>query len=294
MRMLLAISALIGLGAAAPAWADVTLRYKPVVPATASAPPPGSVPILTVAADDAGQARIEMVAPAGAAGAAPGASPPSVALITREGVGYVALNGPQAGQQIVARQDDVLAIVTPLASGLAGGSGREGVQEMMRQRVEVVPLGTESVAGVQGRLYRIVMISGETRSPPIEIVLSQDPRLAPAGRELVRLTDSLRPIVVAVMGGEPQVYAAVRALLVQGTPLRLTNAFVLDSFSTEDVPDSRFALPGPVMSREQLGQMMGAMMGRRPPGAAGSAGPAPAPEPAPAPVPPAGAPPHPQ
>jgi hypothetical protein len=287
MRLWLAISALIGLGASVPAWADVTLRYKPVLPATASAQARANAPTMTLAADDAGQARIEMVAPANAPGAAAGPRPPSVALITREGVGYFALNGPQAGQELVARQEDAFALIIPIASGLAGGSAREGVQEMMRQRVEIVPVGAESVAGVRGQLYRVVMVSGETRSPPIEIVLSNDPRLAPAGRELMRLTDSLRPLVVAVMGGEPQVYAALRSLLGQGTPLRITNAFVLDSFSTEDVPDSRFALPGPVMTRAQLGEMMGAMMGGRP----GAAGP---PAPAPAPVPPTGTPPNPQ
>jgi hypothetical protein len=290
MRRLLAIFALIGLGASAPAWADVTLRYRPLLPATASAQARQAAPTLTVAADDAGQARIEMAAPAGRPGAAPGERAPSVALITREGVGYFALNGPQPGQQLVARQEDALALLTPMARGLAAGSGREGVQQMMRQRVEIVPLGAETVAGVRGRLYRIVMVSGETRSPPIEIVLSNDSRLAPAGRELMRLADSLRPVLIAVMEGEPQVYAAMRALLGQGTPLRIANAFALDSISTEDVPNSRFALPGPVLTREQLGQMMGAMMGGRPPAVVGPQ----APPPAPVPAPPPGAPPNPQ
>jgi hypothetical protein len=230
-----------------------------------------------------------MAAPAGRPGAAAGDRAPSVALITREGVGCFALSGPTPGQEIVARQEDALALVAPIARGLAGGSGREGLQEMMRQRVEIVPVGAETVAGLRGNLYRIVMISGETRSPPLEIVLSSDPRLAPAGRELVRLVDSLRPTLVAVTGGEPQVYVAVRALLGLGTPLRIASQFALDSFSTGDVPDSRFALPGPALTREQLGQMLGAMMGARRPGAAG--------EPVvvvPRPAPPANAPPNPQ
>lgn len=286
MRRLLAMFALIGLGASVPAWADITLRYRAVTPQTTPPQARANPPTLTLAADDAGQSRIEMAAPSNGSGAdAPaGAGPPSVALITREGVGYFALNGPLPGQQIVGRQEDALALLTPIASGLAGGSARAGAQEMMRQRVEIVPVGAERVAGLRGQLYRIVMVSGETRSPPIEIVLSNDPRLAPAGRELIRLTDSLRPVLVAVMGGEPQAYAAVRALLGLGTPLRIANVFVLDSISTEDVPDSRFALPGPVLTREQLGQMMGAMMsGRRPGG-----------DSPPPPAPPATAPPNPQ
>jgi hypothetical protein len=289
MRQVLAIFALVGLGAAAPAWADVTLRYKPVLPATATAAARAALPTLTVNADDGGQARIEMAAPGGPPAGQAGARAPSVALITREGVGYFALNGPTPGQEIVGRQEDALALIAPIARGLASGSGREGVQEMMRQRIEIVPVGAETVAGVRGNLYRLVMISGETRSPPIEIVLSGDPRLAPAGRELVRLVDSLRPTLVAVAGGEPQIYAAIRALLGLGMPLRIANRLALDSFTIDDVPDSRFALPGPALSREQLGLMLGAMMGTRRPGAAGQPA-----VPAPQPAPPVGTPPNPQ
>jgi hypothetical protein len=287
MRMLLAIVALIGLGASAPASADVTVRYR-AIPATPPAQPRENAPGLTITADDSGQARIEVSGPGGGP---PGARPPSVALITRQGVVYVALNGPQPGQQIVARLEDALALLTPMASGLAAGSARGGVQQMMGQRLEIVPAGAETVAGVRGDLYRVVLVSGETRSPPVEIVLSRDARLAPAGRELVRLLDSLRPTLAAVMGGEPPPFASIRTLLGRGTPLRIGNQLVLASFSNDDVADSRFDLPGPVMTREQLQQMMGAMMGGRPPAGAGSQAPPPAPVPAPPPGP---APPNPQ
>jgi hypothetical protein len=137
---------------------------------------------------------------------------------------------------------------------------------------------------VRGDLYRVVIVSGETRSPPVEIVLSGDARLAPAGRELVRLLDSLRPTLIAVMGGEPPPFASIRTLLGRGTPLRIGNQIVLDSFSNENVADGRFDLPGPVMTREQLGQMMAMMMPARPP--AGQADPEPAPPPAPGTTPP--------
>lgn len=285
MRRLLAIIALIGLGASAPAWADVTVRYRAVMPPTAPAQARENAPGLTIMANDEGQSRIEVSGPGGGP---PGARPPSVALITRQGVVYVALNGPQPGQQIVARLEDALALLTPMASGLAAGSARSGVQQMMAQRAEVVPGGAETVAGVRGDIYRLVIVSGETRSPPVEIVLSGDARLAPAGRELVRLLDALRPALAAVMGGEPPPFASIRTLFGRGTPLRISDKLVLDSFSNEDLADSRFDLPGPVMTREQLQQIMRAMMGGRPPAGAGT------PVPAPGPAPPAGAPPNPQ
>lgn len=292
MRCLFAVLALIALGAPAPALADITLRYRAVY--LQDAPPEearANGPSVTIEADDAGHARIEMIAPPSAAGGLP--VTPGFALITREGVGYISSFSSPPGHELVARQEDALALLTPLAAGLASGSARSGVQEMMRQRVEVLPVREETVAGLRGQVYSVVVISGETRSPPIEIVVSNDPRLAPAGRELVRLVDSLRPTFTAVMGGEPPVYGAILTVLGHGTPLRIANAMVVDSFDTNDIPDSRFALPSPAVTREQLGQIMDRMMGGRPPGAGGRPPPG-APPHAPPPPPPAGTPPPPQ
>ena len=75
------------------------------------------------------------------------------------------------------------------------------------------------------------------------------------------MVESLRPTLVAVAGTEPQLYAALRGMMGLGAPLRIGTEMRIDSVSTADVPDSQFALPGPVMSREQLQMMMGAMMG---------------------------------
>lgn len=273
MRKSLAIFAFASLGLAAPALADVTVRYKAVIPDSAPADVRADPPTLTVAADDAGQVRLEMQAP----GAAPGVPRPGVALITREGVGYVALSGPQPELRLVARQEDALALVAQFAAPLARGSAREGAAQLIRQRVEIVPAGPETVAGVRGNLYRIVQVDGETRSPLVEIVVSGDPRLAPVGRELVRLADSLRPTVVAILGGEPQALAAIRGLLGLGAPLRIGDQMRLDTISTADLPDDHFALPGPVLTREQLMQAVGAMTGGRPPGGDAPAGDAPNP-----------------
>jgi hypothetical protein len=83
--------------------------------------------------------------------------------------------------------------------------------------------------------------------------------------------------VVAITGGEPQVYAAVRAMFTLGAPLRIGQVFRVDTVSTDDIPDERLARPAVVLSREQLQQMVGMMMGMigrqhggagaRPPGA---------------------------
>ena len=260
MRRPLLLAVLVGSLLATPALADVTVRYRAVLPETAPANMREHPPTLTVAADGAGQARMEMLQP-GVAAPANGARTPGVAFVTREGVCYMVLNGPGGGMQIVARVDDALALVSQYAAPLLQGSAREGMQMVMRQRVEIVPVGPETVSGVQGNLYRVVLVTGETRSPPVEIVIATDPRLAPVGREFARMAETMRPTVVSLMGGEPQAFMAFRGLMGLGAPLRIGNEMRIDSVSTDDVPDSQFALPGPVMTREQLQQMVTMMMG---------------------------------
>ena len=119
------------------------------------------------------------------------------------------------------------------------------------------------MSGIQGNLYRVVIVNGETRTPPVEIVVATDPRMAPIGQEFVRMADSLRPTLIAIAGAEPQLFTAFRAMLTLGAPLRIADQMRIDSIGTDDVPDSQFALPGPVMTREQLQVVIGAMLGGR-------------------------------
>lgn len=258
MRRPLLLVALLGTILATPALADVTVRYRPILPANATVEARANTPALTVSADDAGQGRIEVLAPGTPAA---GARQPGVAFITRENIDYVSFNGPQPGMQIVARMDDALALGAQITAPLLHGSAHDGAQQVMQQRVEIIPVGPERVAGVQGNLYRVVVVMGETRAPPVEIVVATDPRLAPIGRQFARFAEAMRPTVVSLLGGEPQVYAAFRGLMGLGAPLRIGNHVQLDSLSTDDVPDSQFALPGQVLNREQLQQMMTMMMG---------------------------------
>lgn len=258
MRRSLLLAALVGTILATPALADVTVRYRAIMPDGAPAAMRANPPAITISADGSGQARWEMAAPGTPAD---GARQPSVALIAREGVGYFALNGPQPGMLIVGRIDDAFALGAQFAAPILRGPAQATVAQVMSQRVEITPVGPETVSGIQGNLYRLVLVTGETRTPPIEMVVATDPRLAPIGREFVRMIESVRPTVVAAAGGEPQLLTALRGMASLGAPLRIGNQMRIDSVSTDDVPDSQFALPGPVMGREQLQMMMGAMMG---------------------------------
>lgn len=280
MRRPFFLAVLLGAFLATPALADITVRYK-AGPPNMAADAAANVPALTISADDAGNARLEALAPGTPP---PGGRQPGVALVTREGTGYLVLNGPQPALRIVARQEDALALLVQFAGPLIRqGVGEEGLRQGLQARVEISPVRAETVAGVRGYLYRIVLVTGATRSPPLEIVIAADRRLAPIERELVRLTGALRPIFVELVGAEPQAFAAVRGLLALGAPLRIGDVVRLDSIDTADVPDERFALPGPVMSREQLAGFVQMMMTMRP----GAPGTPPAPTPATPPTPPA-------
>jgi hypothetical protein len=258
MRRSLLIAALAGTLLASPAQADVTVRYRAVLPASAPANVREHPPTMTISADGAGQARFEMAAPGAPVAAA---RQPSVAFLTSANVNYVAVFGPGVAANMLARLDDVLALVSEFARPLLQGSAREGLQLVMQQRVEIIPVGPETVAGIQGNLYRVVMITGDTRTPPIDFVVATDPRLAPVGQAFAGMFEAFRPTLVSLLGGEPQALMAMRGLTGLGAPLRIGNEFRIDSVSTDDVPDSQFALPGPVMSRDQLRTMATMMMG---------------------------------
>lgn len=183
-------------------------------------------------ADDRGRARDVFAAGHGGMG-----------FITRDNVGYI-LDQDQQGS--VGRQEDMLAF---LVVGRHGADNRERLERLARQRVEIVRAGTERIAGVTGDVYRLTLIEGVTRSQPFEIVISAEPRLAPVGRELLRLYDSLRAPIVAAVASPPQPYAAVRELLARGTPLRF-GEMRLTSIERRALTDELTALPGPVLSRE--------------------------------------------
>jgi hypothetical protein len=190
-------------------------------------------------ADDRGRVRAGFAAGHG-----------GVMLLTRDTVGYVVIDEGTNGA--VGRQEDMLALAI---AGAQGPVNRGIIERLARQRVEIVRAGTERIAGVTGDVYRLTLIDGETRSPPIDIVISANTQLAPVGREFLRFYDSLREPVLAVVGSAPQPYVAIRELLARGTPLRV-GGMRLQSVESRPLTDEAVALPGRVLSREAFTQYL--------------------------------------
>jgi hypothetical protein len=250
MRFLLPIAAALAAGLAGPAEADVTARYGGAAKYAMG---------VSVAVDEAGQVRVE--------GGQPNNPDGRVEMITRGGVGY--FSAADAQGRFVARQDDVLAVAGDVIRGAMPAMARAAMGGLARMRFEIVAGGEETVAGRRGRLYTVRPVlppapaaagneggEGAANSPalppPFEIVISDDPELAPVGRELARLFASGAPMFEALLGRTPEAAAQMQALLARGTPIRLGEELRLRSVSAAPIPDSAFALPGRVLSRAEL------------------------------------------
>ena len=197
---------------------------------------------MTVWADDRGRVW-----------AAIGAGHGGMRFLTLDNVGYV-VDLDDRGS--VGRQEDLF----PLIVGRSGIASRAMLERLARQRAEIVPAGTETIAGVTGDVYRVTLIEGETRAPPFDIVVAAAPRLAPVGRELLRFYDSLGAPILAAIGSVPQPYVAIRALLARGTPLRFAG-MRLQSIENRPFTDEMAALPGPVLGRDAFTALAAGLMG---------------------------------
>lgn len=265
MRLWLPILALAALGLSSPALADVTARYGGT----------GKyAPTMSIAVAESGQVRAEAGTPNN-----PGER---VVLIRREGVDY--FSAADAQGRFVARTGDLFALANEMIRTVMSQNAGAGIRVLADTRIEIAEGGMETVAGRQGRLYRITQVAppaprpaaaqaGEDAEdehapapmPPLEIVISEDPALAPVGREMVRLFDSANGLVDAVMGTRPALVGQIRELLARGTLIRFAGEFRLRNVSTDPIAASAFLLPGPVLTRAQLRARMPA-----PPGPASS------------------------
>lgn len=263
MRFALALAALIAAALGTPAQADVTARY---------AGRGKYAPSLTFAVADDGHVRAETIRP--------NQPEERAILITRGGVGYVSAADAQG--RFVGRQDDVLSVASEVMRAAVPPDARTAMRHLAAMRFEIVEGGMETVGGRQGRLYRVTPVMApvgpvvapegdvspagphghdfdgpeadeENAMPPsFEVVISEDPELAPIGREMARLFDSGSVLLEALFGTMPGAVGQVRQLLAQGTLIRFADEVRLGGVDRAIIPQSAFDLPGRVLTRAQL------------------------------------------
>ncbi|RYE03282.1 MAG: hypothetical protein EOP61_05285 [Sphingomonadales bacterium] len=111
--------------------------------------------------------------------------------------------------------------------------------------------GTESVAGVKGRVWR-----GHPREVPslasFEAVVSSDPALAPLGRALAMQTRFAVLRNSATLGGPGNFEKAMIALFEKGAVLRFNQILKLERIDKAPIPAAMFAVPQPLLDREAL------------------------------------------
>lgn len=226
--------------AASPATADVTVRYAPGSDAGQS---------LVIEADDAGRVRAE-----GSRGQL---------IIIRDGETYMS---PPAGEgRFAARLEDFFAVGAEMFNRLLG----EGMQVTRPSGYTLTTRGPETVGQWQGTFYSIDPEGGapdaDAAGRGLELVVSSDPALSAAGRASGQVFGALIRTLAMAFGGAPAALGEhAEDVLGRGTVLRMDRQFRLESVSTGPVPASRFDLPGPVLSREQLRtQMLGALEPRQ-------------------------------
>jgi hypothetical protein len=253
---------------AAPALADVTVRYRVKDQPTKQ---------VVIAVADNGHVRFD--------------SGDGSVLIVRDGIGYFVSSDRQG--RFVGRLDDGLALITEFVSGLmemmqaleaqaaanrppaAGGQAAPAPQQggfarlrtEMLAPYEVTERGRETVAGRSGIVYAIAPAGGG-QGPTLDVVIATDGDLAPVGREMRRLIGLATAPANALLGQTPDMLTELDGLLARGVPIRMGQQLTLTGVSAEPIPAASFELPGPVLTREQLrGRManFGAIMPPAPP-----------------------------
>lgn len=218
--------------AASPALADVIVHYRPVSDGGRR---------LTIEADNQGRIRAE--------------DNRGQVILIRDGVAYlVQSNG---GEGFVCRLEDFAALSAELLARVFG----DGFRRALPTGYRLSERGPETIGQWRGTLYALEPIGGRVGSDPrsgdIELVVSDDPSLAQAGRATRVVFETLLRMIEALGGPRGAVTDQARTVLTHGAVLRMTREFVLEDFVEGPVEASRFEVPGPVLTRDELRNRMG-------------------------------------
>ncbi|WP_213982576.1 hypothetical protein [Sphingomonas sp. dw_22] len=203
-----------------PALADVTAHYTL-----------GGKEALTVEVDDGGNARL------GVDG--------KFSLITRDGVDYVAIM--MKGQVLVVRYADLIALAKVK---IKFDSGAQSADEA---KAFVLASGAAAeIAGHKGTTWTFGLKDASPAAHMLEVVMSDDPELAPVGSLVRRMLEPAVPILQGMFPEASGFSTRVLELLAKGTPLRAAPFLELGSVDRNEIDPHRFDLPGPVMSAEEF------------------------------------------
>ena len=162
------------------------------------------------------------------------------------------LIGKEGGQWKVARIADQAAafdkVLPPIFRTIFSAAGKPGTSKL-----KMVKKGTRAVAGITGDVYAVSGLDPEKPAEVIEMVISKDPRVAPAGRALTGFTDAMMVMMAPLIGEmAASEIAQNHELMALGTPLDTKNGLHLKAFSEASVDPARLTLPAKPQTVEQI------------------------------------------
>lgn len=164
------------------------------------------------------------------------------------GVSFLGVDG-RTYLQIEMGEDTKVGLLTDaLPVLLETGLGRAisaPARRLAGQTLEIIPAAGETIEGVAGQGFDLVLVEGRRRGPGLRVVISADPRLAATGREILRVYDEMRGPLLAIAGREPQPYVAFRTLLARGVPIRI-GGFRLEGIERGEIHADRLTFPTPL------------------------------------------------
>lgn len=119
--------------------------------------------------------------------------------------------------------------------------------------LKMVKKGSRTIAGITGEVYAVTGLDSEKPAESTDMVITRDPRLAPAGRALAGFTDAMMvmmaPLIGEMAAGE---IARNHELVALGTPLDTRNGLHLKEFSEVAVDPARLVLPARPQTVDQI------------------------------------------
>jgi hypothetical protein len=158
----------------------------------------------------------------------------------------------EGGQWKVARVADQAAafdkVLPPIFRTLFSAAGKGGPSKL-----KMVKNGAKAVAGITGDVYAVTGLDSEKPAEVTEMVITNDPKLAPAGRALGGFIDAMMVMMVPLIGEmAASEIAQNHELMALGTPLDTKNGLHLKAFAEATVDPARLTLPAKPQTVEQI------------------------------------------
>jgi hypothetical protein len=209
-----------------PALADVTARYS------------AGKDVLLIEIDDDGNSRIGIDGKFG--------------IIRRDGVDYAVLSRPEGDTKVV----ELAELLTILSSVMTSTPTPDA---MAVEKFVLAAKGEAMVGGRKGILWNFGPEKEADGRPGdmLEIVISDDPALAPVAAIIRRTVELLLPVFGAMIPESSGFAGQASALTSKGAPLRVDKMIELQSVETGEIDPRRFELPAPVISAAEFMQSAG-------------------------------------